>query len=35
MMKLGFTMGLTIGGIAAFALLEKNKFNRLIKKVKN
>ncbi len=34
-MKIGFTMGLAMGSVAAIALLEKNRFNKFIKKVKN
>lgn len=34
MKKIGFTMGIAMGSVATFALLQKNKFNKLLKKVK-
>ncbi len=34
-MKLGFTMGVTMGSIMTFAVLQKNKINRMIRKAKN
>ena len=33
-MKIGFTMGMAMGSVATFALLQKNKFNKMIKKMK-
>lgn len=33
-MKFGFTMGMAMGSVATFALLQKNKLNKVIKKMK-
>lgn len=33
-MKMGFTIGMAMGSVATFALLQKNKINRLLKKAK-
>ena len=34
-MKFGFTMGMTMGSIMTFALLQKNKINRMIRRATN
>lgn len=34
MMKFGFTMGIAMGSVATVVLLQKNKLNKFIRKVK-
>ena len=34
MTKTGLTLGIAMGSIATFALLQKNKFNKFVKKMK-
>ncbi len=33
-MKIGFTVGLMMGTVATFAVLEKNKVTKMFKKIK-